>query len=136
VEVARPFAQEASRKDGPVRFQPVVQEERQQIVQRGQDIKNYRQERSKLETTVLGSSDREPSRTIQPSTARITRSPIVARSVDELGKGHAPPRRPEAPKPNPKVEPARRSTGASKDRDNGRPNKVSTDRDDHKPKNR
>ena len=34
---------------------------------------------------------------------RLPQSPIVAKSADQLGKGHAPPRMYEAPQPDPHV---------------------------------
>lgn len=118
--VATPFNQMASRKDGPMRFQPVAKDERQQIAQRGQEITKFRQERYKLETTAAGTSAQKPSKEFRPSKVRITRSPIVARSADQLGKDQAPPKRHEAPRADPKVEPVKRSKGVSKDKDRGK----------------
>jgi len=147
VEIARPFTQLATRKDSALRFQPVVQEERQQIVRRGQEITKFRQERSRLESTAVDPSAQQTSRKFQPSKVRTTRSPIVAKPVEQLGKGQAPPKRHEAPRPDPKVEPrsrrtggtarpSREETGVKKDEPVKKTKAVSKDhgKDDHKPK--
>jgi len=114
--IATPFAQLAIRKDSRIRFQPVAKNERQQIVQRGQEIHKFRQERYRRETTAAKTPAKQHSKAFQPSKVRMTRSPIVARSAAQLGKGHAPPRRYKAPKPYVKGKPGKKSKSVSKDR--------------------
>jgi hypothetical protein len=42
---------------------------------------------------------------------KLSVSPIAAKSTDQIGNGHAPPRAHEAPKPDPKVKPKPRKSG-------------------------
>ena len=71
-----------------------------------------------METRRGGSVETQP-KVFAPGRVPLPRSPIVAMPVDELGKGHAPPKMYEAPKPDPKVAPGRegidRSRGSRSD---------------------
>jgi len=114
--VATSFDQLSKRKDGPMRFQPVAREEKQQLVQREQEVRKSRDERRTLETTAVGTSNPRPGKQSEPSKAKLPKSPIVAKSSDQLGKEQAPPSphktlqpdprgrsKPEASTPEPKV---------------------------------
>ncbi|MCG3150592.1 MAG: hypothetical protein PCFJNLEI_04080 [Verrucomicrobiae bacterium] len=71
LSVASSFEQIAKRPDSRVRYQPVAKEEKQQIIQRGQEIRQTRDERRALERPVSTGK-------FQPSTGKQPQSPIVA----------------------------------------------------------
>jgi hypothetical protein len=103
--VATSLAQLAGNKDSRIRFQPLDQGERQKLTQRGKEVQTFREERHKLEATAADTPGEKPSKEHKPAKVTLRRSPIVAKPAAELGKDHAPPQRPEPPKPDPKVEP-------------------------------
>jgi hypothetical protein len=105
--VATPLAQVVKRTDSTVRFQPVAQAERQQIVQRDQEVRKSRNERRTLETSVAATPTSQPGRQVEPSTAKLPRSPIVAKPADQLGRDQAPPKPHKVPEPDLKVGPKR-----------------------------
>jgi len=104
VVVATSLAQLAGNKDSRIRFQPLDNEERQKLTQRGREVQTFREERHKLETAAADTPAEKPSKERKPAKVTLRKSPIVARPAAELGKDHAPPKRPEPPKPDPKVE--------------------------------
>jgi hypothetical protein len=110
--VAAPLEELARSPDGPVRFRPVDKQARQTYADRAQEVRRFREERQRLESRTADATDDRPDRTQEPRRGRLTRSPIVAPSVDELGKDQAPPKVDRAPDVDPKVEPKpRRVTG-------------------------
>jgi hypothetical protein len=114
--VAAPFNQMASRKDTLMRFQPVAKEEQQQLVQRRQEVQAFSATRHKLEIGTVQPSAEKAVRPSGPARVVLPRSPIVAKSAAQLGKDQAPPKAREAPKPDPRVEPVKKSKAVSKDR--------------------
>jgi hypothetical protein len=115
--VATPLDQLSKRKDGPVRFQPVAKAEKQQLVQREQEVRKSRDERRTLETSTVVAPSTKPGRQSEPARVKLPKSPIVAKSVDQLGKDQAPPKphqvpqldskagiKPEASTPEPKAD--------------------------------
>jgi hypothetical protein len=110
--VAAPLEELARSPDGPVRFRPVDKQARQTYAERGKEVRRFREERQQLEARTADAADDRPGRAPEPRRGRLTRSPIVAPSVDELGKDQAPPKIDRAPDVDPKVEPRpRRVTG-------------------------
>lgn len=94
LSVATTVKELSKRTDGPVRFQPVAKEERQQIVQRSQEVRKTRDERRTLESTAVEpAKGNRGSKQIQPSTAKLPKSPIVSTSTDRLGRDQSPPPR-------------------------------------------
>jgi hypothetical protein len=100
-------------KDSRVRFRRVNDDERQQVAQRGKDMQHFRQERQRAE--VDASVDKTPNRS-EPIRLKARRSPIAGRRADQLDKSDTPPRRPERPKPDPKVEPKSKKTKQKRNR--------------------
>ena len=114
---AAPLDQFAKRKELPIRFQSVANEERQQLTQRRQEVQKFRGERQQLETPAPVAATEKPARLSEPAKAKLRRSPIVGQSIDKLRKDQAPPKRPEAPKPDLKVEPKpRKAAGTAEPR--------------------
>jgi hypothetical protein len=111
--VATSLDQLSKRKDSPMRFQPLPSAERQQLAQRGREIQTYRGERQKLETRMSGAPAANAPKAAEPARVKLPRSSIVGNSADRLGKGQAPPKRYEAPAPDPKVTPAPRRAGGA-----------------------
>ncbi len=103
--LATPLHQLTQRKDYPLRLQPLDKKERQVHVQRVQEVQKFRQNRQTLETRAPVTAVEKPSREFAPARVRLPRSPIVAKSADQFGKGQGPPLRHEAPKPDLKVAP-------------------------------
>ena len=103
--VAAPFSQFTKSKNSPLRFQSIDQSERQKLAQHAQEVQTFRQERQKLETQAAALPAASLPKQFVPPRVRLPASPIVARPVTELGKGHAPPTIYQAPKPDFKVAP-------------------------------
>lgn len=105
VVVATSIDQLAKSTTGPTRFQPVARAERQQLVQRGQEVQRSRDQRRTLEARPEDTSGRKPGGAIEPAKVQQPRSPIVAKPANRLGRNLAPPKAPQAPRPDLKVEP-------------------------------
>jgi hypothetical protein len=84
-----------------VRFRRVGDDERHQVVQRVKGMQRFRENRKRAETDV--SVDRSSDRS-EPIRTKAHRSPISAKRGEQLGKGKSPPKRPDTPKPDHKVE--------------------------------
>ncbi|MDO8541487.1 MAG: hypothetical protein Q7S40_13695 [Opitutaceae bacterium] len=123
VQVAISIEQLARSKDSPVRFQPVAREERQQLVQRRQEVQTSRVQRSALEARAEDTKVRSPGAIMEPVKVPLPRSPIVAKPASQLRRNQAPPAAPQPPKPDlkvgPRFEPPARQTSA--DRSNPQP---------------
>lgn len=118
--VAAPLDQLTKRKDSPMRFQPLPSAERQQLAQRGREIQTYRGQRQKLETRTSGAPAAKAPKTAEPARVKLPKPLIVAKPPNQLGKGQAPPKRQEAPQPDPKIQPRNQPKGQSKDKDKDR----------------
>jgi hypothetical protein len=105
VAVAISIDQLAGRRDGPMRFQSVARDERQQLAQRGQDVQRSRDQRRTVEAAAGRTADRSPDRGVEPSTAQLPRSPIVARPGSRPGRDQTPPTAPQGPRPDSRIEP-------------------------------
>ena len=120
--VAASFDELAKNKEAPIRFQPLAQEERQQISQRLEEYRTAREERQKLEAVATLPATGAPSGTAKPVKVKLPRTPLVAQPVEKLGKDDAPPEAIEAPKPDIKIEPKPR-----KPKGDPKPEKPSVD---------
>ena len=89
-------------RDSAWRFQPIDQAERQRLSQHGQEVHHFREQRHQWETRAAAPVETQP-KGLTPGRSPLPRSPIVASPVTELGKGHAPPKMYEPPKPDPRV---------------------------------
>ena len=95
--------QESRSRNDAWRFQPVDQAERQRLHQHGQEVYRFRDQRQQWETNLGPARAADPGHRGKPGRMRLPPSPITAKSADQLGKGHAPPRIYEAPQPDPRV---------------------------------
>lgn len=111
VFVATPLDRMKKSKGTSWRFQSLNKQERDQIGQRGQELRKFREKRQELETKAPDRRTTSPSKGFEPPRARLPRSPIVAKSAERLGKKQAPPKRYDAPRPDPNVEPVGRTYG-------------------------
>lgn len=102
--VAMPFDQMAKRKDGPVKFQPVAQPERQQLAQRNQEVQKSREQRQTIEAKGGNPTPKPAGGKVEPVRAEFPRSPIVAKQANQLRGNDAPPKAPKSPKPGPPRE--------------------------------
>ncbi|NMC21338.1 MAG: BcpO-related WXXGXW repeat protein, partial [Thermogutta sp.] len=117
--VAAPLSQFTRSPNSPLRFQPVDQLERQKLGQHGQEVQRFREERRRLETPAAATSAVPRSKDFAPARVPLPRSPVVSRPVRELGQGHAPPRKHEASKPDPTVEPKPRAARSQQPQQHG-----------------
>jgi hypothetical protein len=116
--VATSLDQLSKRKDTPMRFQPVAKAEKQQIAQRGQEVKKSSDARRTLEANAVNTSTTKPGQPPELSTAKPPKPPTVAKSPNQPGKDQAPPvpkpdskvgPKPEASTPEPNAKPGRQS---------------------------
>jgi hypothetical protein len=110
IVMAAPLDSIIRSKDSPLRFQAVDQLERRKLVQHGQAVQRFREERQKLENQVAAPSALQPAKQLAPASGRLPVSPIVARPNAELGKDHVPPQMHVAPKADLTVEAKPRAT--------------------------
>ncbi len=107
--IAISLNQLAKRRDTPLRFRPLAPEEKQTLTQRGKDIQSFREDRRRLEAARTDPPDDKPAKERGPSRVKLRKSPIA-------GMHGASPQRPEAPEPDPKVEPKPRKAIETRER--------------------
>jgi hypothetical protein len=143
--VATSFTQLSKQKDSRVRFQPVAKEEKQKITQRRQEVIQSRDERRTLETSAAVETPTagkgKATRQIQPTTAKLPKSPIAA--VEQSGKALPPPTpkqavqppsRREAPKPEqPKTDRDNRQREEPKQKERNQPQAEQPGKQDNQP---
>jgi hypothetical protein len=105
VVMAAAIDQLARRKDGAVKFQPVVKAERQKLAQRSQEVQQARDQRRTLEARLVGTAGQKPGQAFAPAKVPLPRSPIVSKPVSQLRKNQTPPQAQPSPKPDPKFQP-------------------------------
>lgn len=103
-------------RDSRVQLRPLDSAERQRVVQRGKEIQNFRQERQRAEVDTRRGSTERSAKESEPTRIKARRSPIAAKSAAQMGKKNPPPRRPDHPQPDPKVERKSRKTVEKRDR--------------------
>lgn len=103
--VAMPYEQLSKEKGGPVKFQPVAPEEKQQIIERGKKVQKFREERSTLEVPAVKPSVAPPGKPSSPSKVTLPQSPIVAKPPGLLNRDRTPPKPHKPPTPDLKVKP-------------------------------
>ena len=113
--VAASLDQLAKSKESPMRFQAVDSVEKQKLVQRGKEVRKFREERQVLETPAVSTSAQDPQKGFEPARVKLPKSAIVARPTEELGKDRTPPKRQEAPETDPRVEAKPRKIGAKRE---------------------
>jgi hypothetical protein len=112
VVIAASLDQLAGSKQSAIRFRTVDSEEKRNLVQRGKEVRQFREKRQALETPVVPTAAPDPVAESRPTRVRLPKSAIVAKPVEELSKDRTPPRRQQAPEPDPKVEAKPRKTRA------------------------
>jgi hypothetical protein len=111
IAVGAPLDELAQKKDSRLRFKPVDPAERQQYGQRTQEYRTYLQQRQQLEADAARTPGGDSATAPEPVRRKVSRSPFVAPPADQVGKDYAPPRRHQAPKPDPQVQPKPRTHG-------------------------
>jgi hypothetical protein len=125
VDMAVSLASLVKSRQPAMAFRPVDGQEKQTNTQREREVRRFGDERRKREAAApgvpLGRLPQKPEGSgkpekLKPAKVRLPRSPIVAPPVNEPGKGQAPPKIPEAPRPDPKVapEPTKANTDAGR----------------------
>jgi hypothetical protein len=90
--VATSMNEMAKRKGNVVRFQQVDRQERQQIVKRGQEVQQSREQRRALEARPMQPASRQPGAMLAARSVQAPRSPIIGKPISQLGRNQAPPR--------------------------------------------
>ncbi|MGM0426753.1 MAG: hypothetical protein ACQEQ7_05910 [Thermodesulfobacteriota bacterium] len=129
VPFKKPFVPVTKSREGMAKFKPLSTNERAQIKQRGDQVRNLSNKRLKLESPKLAKPHRGTSKTIQPNRAKLPKSPIASsptaapsrptagpskpgigptRPTGRAPTKMTPPERPKAPQTNPTVEPLQR----------------------------
>jgi hypothetical protein len=114
--VAAPLGQLTKGQDSRLQIQPVDAQERQRLGKYGQEVQRFREQRQKLETQAAATSSDNAPKDAAPARVRFPNSPIVANPALESGKGQAPPKTYEFPKPDLKVEARPRATRSPEQR--------------------
>jgi len=110
-EIAAPLDQWTKKKDSPIRFQPLAGEEKRKLVERERDVRKFRDERNIRESQKERPPDEPRVQKAKSEKVKLPRSPIVAKPADQRGKGQEPPKKHEAPKPDPKIRPKAKKEG-------------------------
>lgn len=113
--VAAPFDELANRKEQALRFQALDKTERQQFAQREQAVRQFREQRQKLEDQAaeLSAAKSTAAPVFQPAKLKLPPSPLVSLPTDRLGKDYSPPKLHEFPQFDLKVAPKARNTGVT-----------------------
>jgi len=98
----------AQHKDGPYRFKPVDQGERQRFGQSGQAYRKYLQQRQLSEANTASTPGGVPATSAGPERRKFSQSPFVAPPADQVDKNSRPPQRHEVLKPDLTVQPQQR----------------------------
>ena len=106
--VGQSLDQASQSRTGAWRYQSIDQAERQRLSQHGQEVYRFRDQRQQWETQAAATSAADPAHHGGPARMKLPSSPIVARSVDQVGKGHTPPRAYAAPPVDRVVQPRAR----------------------------
>lgn len=104
--VAASIEELAKSEDTSLRLQPVAEQEREQFVQRGQQVREAREERRKLEAEdVSSSADTAVRNAASPVRVKLPKTSVASQPSDSLEGENAPPKALDAPQPDVKIEP-------------------------------
>lgn len=123
--VAASIEELAKSEDTSLRLQPVAQQEREQFVQRGRQVREAREERRNLEAEDASPSADAPVRkAASPVRVKLPRTSVASPPRESLEGDNAPPKALDAPQPDAKIEPQprrRRVAGEPAKRDPNAP---------------
>ena len=103
--VATSLDQLAKNKDGSMRIQPATQEEQQALAKHGREVRQFGAARQQMEAKAAEASTEKPVRESEPTKLKLPKSPILAKSSDQLANDQIPPKAHDAPAPDLKVDP-------------------------------
>ena len=122
--VATPLDQLAKSKDSSLQFQPVTKEEQQTLAKHGRDVHQFRAARQKLEAHTAVTPGERPAAESTSAKLKLPQSPILAKSSDQLGKDHTPPKAHEVPAADLKIEPKARQAAAKGESPKDKPTTI------------
>ena len=126
--VAASIEELANSEDTAMRFKPLAQQEREQFGQRGQQLREAREERRKLEAEAASSSADAPAGDVESrNRVKLPRSPVAGLASDRLEGDNAPPKAVDAPKPDAEIQPQPRRPRGNVDRAQADPNVPRTE---------
>lgn len=118
--VAASIEELARSEDTAVRFKPMDQREREQFGQRGQQVREARAERRKLEADAPNASADAPVANVEsPIRVKLPKASVASQPADRFDGENAPPKVLDAPAPDTKVEPQPRRPRNDADRASG-----------------
>ena len=132
---------------GPIRFQKIDRQTRQKFAAKGQQIQEFRTQRKKSEVAGGPTSKPDgvaqqpespkagkPGKTGRSTKVKLAPSPIVAEAIVQAGREQAPPKVPESPKPDVKVEAKARKSVTDNDKPELRSKRPGTTAEPKTPK--
>ena len=114
----------AKSKDSPLKLQPVTKAEQQTFAKHGQAVHQFGETRQKQEAHAAETSAEKPAKGSESAKVKSPQSPIVAKSSDQLGKDHTPPKAHTTPAADPKVEPKPRQAAAKGESPKDKPTTI------------
>ncbi|MEJ2657016.1 MAG: YXWGXW repeat-containing protein [Desulfobacterales bacterium] len=96
-------------KPGAYRFKPLSEKDRKEFSQKEREIRTYQNTRQSREAQRQNKAREKASKKSEPNKERFFRSPIMDRSNEIRVRKKVPPPQYRVPKPNPDVEPLRRT---------------------------
>lgn len=113
----------AKSEDSTFRFQPLAQQEREEFGQRGQQVREAREERRKLEAEAASPSADASARNVKsPIRAKLPRTSVASQPGDLLDVDNTPPKVLNAPEPDTRIQPQPRKPRGKADPTKGKPN--------------
>ncbi|HUG67376.1 MAG TPA: hypothetical protein VMM76_06475 [Pirellulaceae bacterium] len=114
-------------EDTTLRFQPLAQQEREEFGQRGQQVREAREQRRTLEAEVVSPSAEAPVRNVEsPIRAQLPKSSVASQPSDRLDVDNVPPKALDAPQPDTNIQPQPRRPRGNVDPTKGNPNVPQT----------
>jgi hypothetical protein len=119
--VAAPLNDFAARKESPKQFKSLGGEEREKFGRHEKEVKQFRDERQKLETQAAAPSKSSDSREKKSrvSTAPLSKSPIMGKPMQDFGEDRKPPKSHDVPKVDDSIRPRSSRSEGKSDQDRG-----------------
>lgn len=94
-EFAEPLKQYANRKDSGQRFESVSADSREKMVEQRQQMRKFSQDRKQLENRADDKAEETSDKKIKVKHEKFSKSPVMAKSAEQLTGKDAPPKRRE-----------------------------------------
>lgn len=122
-----PLDQLGKNQDNDVKIRKIDKAEREQLAKQSHEVRQYQASRQKAEAKSENTADAKSDKAAERQTAKLAKSPILAKADGAGGKDGAPPKPHETPKPDMKAEPKARSNADRTKPEKGTPNPAKAD---------